>query len=108
MTDYERVGENLIVFLPKELDHHTSVQLKEDTDMCLKEAAASRLILSFEKTEFMDSAGIGVILYRYKKMKEKGGEVALYGASPRIQRLLKISGIGRIIRTYDTKDQALR
>ena len=46
----------------------------------------------------MDSAGIGVLLGRYKRMRELGGEVVVTGEDQRIERILKISGIYQIIR----------
>ena len=45
----------------------------------------------------MDSTGIGVLMGRYKRMKECGGQVQVYGVNERIGRILKISGIYKII-----------
>ncbi len=56
------------------------------------------MVFDFTKTGFMDSAGIGVLLGRYKRMRELGGEVVVTGEDQRIERILKISGIYQIIR----------
>ncbi len=45
----------------------------------------------------MDSSGIGALLGRYKRMKERGGSVAVCGVDERIRRLLRISGVDRLI-----------
>ena len=72
---YEAYEDTLIIHMPKELDHHNCRKLKTDTDLMLEENCVRRIIFDFEKTEFMDSSGIGVLLNRYKEMKASRGSV---------------------------------
>ena len=94
---YRVEGQTLWIILPKELDHHSSRFLKENTEQILKEHYIRRIIFDFSGTDFMDSTGIGVLMGRYKRMKECGGQVQVYGVNERIGRILKISGIYKII-----------
>lgn len=105
---YEVCGSNMIVHLPKELDHHNSRNLKRDTEQILDAAFINKIIFDFSNTDFMDSSGIGVLLGRYKKMSVIGGAVAVYGVNARVKRLLTMSGIYKIIREYETKEQAIK
>ena len=63
---YEIRGENLIVFLPEELDHHNSRMIMEQCDWYILANQLKNVIFNFKRTTFMDSSGIGVILGRYK------------------------------------------
>ena len=45
----------------------------------------------------MDSAGIGMIIGRYKMMKLIGGEMEIVNISPNVKRILEMSGISKII-----------
>lgn len=105
---YEADGQALIIHLPKEVDHHNCLELKYETDLLLEENYINRMVFDFSGTDFMDSSGIGVLLSRYKQMAGSGGTIALYGAGPRIMRILKIGGIHRLVSQFDTREEAVR
>ncbi len=94
---YRTAGTSLIIILPVEVDDHNCKGIAETTEEYIRNRVVKRMIFDFSKTGFMDSAGIGVLLGRYKRMKELGGEVAVTGEDQRIERILKISGIYQII-----------
>ena len=96
-TSFERTRDALIVRLPREVDHHSSQGLKEVTESYVTAGQVQCIIFDFSRTEFMDSTGIGILLGRSKFMRAMGGTIALSNVSDRIQRILKIAGIYRII-----------
>ena len=104
---YEAYEDTLIIHMPKELDHHNCRKLKTDTDLMLEENCVRRIIFDFEKTEFMDSSGIGILLNRYKQMAGSGGKVTLYGVNAQIGRILAIGGIHRLMEHFDSKEAAI-
>ena len=104
---YEAYEDTLIIHMPKELDHHNCRKLKTDTDLMLEENRVRRIIFDFEKTEFMDSSGIGVLLNRYKEMKASRGSVCYCRASSRVRRLMELSGICRLMEGYESREQAV-
>lgn len=105
--DYEASGHTLVIHLPKELDHHNCRNLRYETDLLLAENFVSRVVFDFSKTVFMDSAGVAVLLNRYKQMQGSGGLVTLYGAGPQVKRILKVGGISGLIQSYDSKEEAM-
>ena len=104
---YETRGQILIIHLPRDLDHHNCRKLKTDTDLMLEENCVRRIIFDFEKTEFMDSSGIGILLNRYKQMAASRGTVTYYGAGPRVVRILEMGGLVRLIRGFKDRESAL-
>lgn len=90
---YRVEGQTLWIVLPPELDHHSSRFLKEHTEQILREHYIRRIVFDFSGTTFMDSTGIGVLMGRYKRMRDCGGTVELYGVGERIGRILKMSGL---------------
>lgn len=46
----------LTVAMPKELDHHSALGLKAETDMLIGAYHVRRLVFDFSETEFMDSS----------------------------------------------------
>lgn len=104
---YEAEGQALIIHLPKELDHHNCTGLKYETDLILSENYINRIVFDFTTTRFMDSSGIGILLNRYKQMALSGGTVAIYGAGTQALRILKMGGILKLMKLYDSKEAAV-
>ena len=65
----------LTAVLSGEIDHHTAQGMREEIDFTVNQSKPKKLILSFEHVGFMDSAGIGLIIGRYKLMESLGGEL---------------------------------
>lgn len=97
----------LVVTLCGELDHHTAKSVKNLVEEVIKNRGVSNLIFDFTNLTFMDSSGIGVVVGRYKLVSSIGGKVAIVNTSSAVDRLLTMSGIKKIISTYDTVDSAI-
>ncbi len=54
----------------------------------------------------MDSSGLGVILGRYKQIKQIGGEMVVCAISPAVKRLFDMSGLFKIIRFEQSEQRA--
>ena len=104
---YELKDNSLRVMVPKELDHHSSIDLRSQTDMLLQTYHVKNLVFDFKDTEFMDSSGIGVIIGRYKLIKALGGTVNVVCANRQMDRLMTMSGLKKLIDVYSDLDQAI-
>ena len=91
-------GTNLTIHMPKELDHHNAEEIKREADRLLGTRNIRSIIFDFEKTSFMDSSGIGVIIGRTKKLKYfNDSSVSVCNMSDRVDKLLKCAGIYTIV-----------
>ena len=90
-------GTNLTIHMPKELDHHHAEEIKKEADHLLETRNIRSIIFDFEKTSFMDSSGIGIIIGRYKKISYFGGKVFVINTDTRIKTSLMICGLHKII-----------
>ena len=93
---YKNQNGDLKISLCGELDHHNANAIREALDRLILEQNFKKLIFNFEKLTFMDSTGIGVLLGRYKKLKERAISVYVENAVGSIDKLLKLSGIYNI------------
>lgn len=102
MKDIFRVeGEILRIMVPKELDHHNCIAIRETADLIIMQENISEILFDFQNTEFMDSSGIGVMVGRYKNMKCLGGTVAAIHANQRIKKIFLLSGLSKMIMIYE-------
>lgn len=69
--------------------------------MRMEQRQPGMVIFDFTNTVFMDSAGIGMLLARYKELSITGGSVYITGERDRIQRILRMSGIYTIMKHVD-------
>ncbi|MNI28515.1 Anti-sigma F factor antagonist [compost metagenome] len=90
-----------------ELDHHTADDVRLRMDEEIARGDCRHLILSLELLQFMDSSGLGVILGRYKLIKQKGGKMVVCGMNPSVYRLFEMSGLFKIMSTYENESTAL-
>jgi stage II sporulation protein AA (anti-sigma F factor antagonist) len=98
----------LCIRLGGELDHHTANELRELASKAIEEDDIRHIVLNLERLTFMDSSGLGVILGRYKQIKQLHGEMVVCAISPAIERLFDMSGLFKIIRLEQTEQFALQ
>ena len=98
---YEVQENCLTIYLPGDLDHHNSEEIKREADRLIERGHVRYVIFDFSETEFCDSSGIGVIMGRYKKICMFGGEVWAAHANERIRKILKMSGATKIMQIYE-------
>lgn len=104
MQKYCELKEDcLMVYVPRELDHHEANQLKQEADLMIQAYHVKRLIFDFTGTEFMDSSGIGVIIGRCRNMSYSGGSVSAQNLNGRLKKIFMVSGLHKLIETSRTE-----
>ena len=94
-------GTTLTIHLPSEVDHHSSEQIRKEADRLIQSRNIRCILFDFEQTAFMDSSGIGMLRGLYKMMRFLGGTVTAIRVSERMQRILTMSGIYKVIDIYE-------
>jgi stage II sporulation protein AA (anti-sigma F factor antagonist) len=106
--EMEIKADVLCIRLSGELDHHSADELREKASTVIDRKEIHHIVLNLEHLTFMDSSGLGVILGRYKQIKQVQGEMVVCAISPAIQRLFDMSGLFKIIRLEPTEKFALQ
>lgn len=107
MGSFEVSNGVMIYYLPQELDHYAADKIKRKSEIVFEQEEIRYLIFDFEKTEFMDSSGIGLITGRFRKVHDKGGCVYVINVSPALDKVLTMSGIYRIVEKSDSKEKII-
>lgn len=90
-------GNCLMVYVPRELDHHFAQQITSEVDRELQQGDIRQLVFDFSDTTFMDSSGIGMLMGRYKLLHYSGGRVSAIHVNDRVNRIMRLSGIYKYI-----------
>lgn len=67
----------------------------------------SRLVIDMSGVDFLDSAGLGMIVYVYGMLSEKGGVMRLCGVSPRIASVFKLTKTNAFLIVDDCRETSL-
>lgn len=104
-----RTGNRLLVRLIGELDLEMAAAF---TAAVQHELASSHriqhLVLDLRGVTFIDSAGVGALIGRYKDIRRRGnGQVVAFGSRPQVRRILEFTGLLRLMAVADSQKQAL-
>ena len=98
-----RDGGVITAYVSGEIDHHNAKSARRRIDRELETSSPEELILDLSAVSFMDSSGLGVVLGRYKLLKERGGSMRIRGASRPVGRILKMAGVYALLGQQDAE-----
>ena len=96
-TVYQNEDKSLTLKITEELDHHTVEKIRRRADYEIERYIPRKVILDFNSVSFMDSAGIGLILGRYKNISILGGKLEVVNVSKQVIKILNMSGLSKLI-----------
>lgn len=103
----ETRDNHLIAHFYGELDHHLTKGARKDIDRKYQDNDIRNIIFNFSNLTLMDSSGIGLVMGRYKNVVEKKGKVMIISSNVYIDRIIKMSGLLKIIDVYSDLNSAL-
>ena len=101
-VNFTVINRTLLIELNSELDHHNSEYVRRKADNIIDGQAIKNIIMDFNNVSFMDSSGIGVVMGRYKKIVFNKGRIVVVNVNKNVDRILKMSGLYRLVDKYDT------
>lgn len=104
---FQKKVNTLVVDLIGELDHHYADLIRTKIDDRIDRDDISNVVLNFGEVTFMDSSGIGAIVGRYKKIKNKKGKLCITNSRDNVSKVLELSGLLKVIDYYDDVTEAL-
>ena len=95
-TKYIEKDKLLRLELLEEIDHHEVEKIRRKADDEIARFLPRKVIFDFNNVSFMDSAGIGMVLWRYKMINMLGGTLEMENVSTPLRKIFEMSGITKI------------
>jgi anti-anti-sigma factor len=95
-----------IVLLEGELDTNTSPQAEAHLNE-LRANGIQKILLNFEKLEFISSAGLRVLLATAQTLKKDGGELRVCNLNPEVKEVFDISGFSTLLMVFENEAEGL-
>ena len=92
-------GRWTVMTVTGELDLHTAPALDEQITAATRSGV--HLALDLHGVEFLDSSALGVMVVALKRLRERGGDLAVVGASGSPAKVLSITGLDRLLTVVD-------
>ena len=97
----------LILKVTEEIDECTAQKIRRKADYEIERYMPRKVIFDFNSVTFMDSAGIGLIIGRYRITNTLGGTVEIANVTDSIRRVLELSGLLKIIKITELEEMAV-
>lgn len=94
-------NEHTVLSLDGEFDASALHQHRDALNK-LVDAAREGVVVDLQCTQFMDSAGVGALVFFFKRLEGKGRQFCLAGLSGQPLKLAQLLRIEQTIRSYST------
>ena len=94
---YKKEDRTLLMEITEEIDHHEVEKIRRKADNEIERYMPRKVVFDFGNVSFMDSAGIGMVLGRYKMIKMLGGNLEMVNVAPKLRKIFEMSGVTKII-----------
>jgi anti-sigma B factor antagonist len=96
------------------LDLDGSVRLGEEESQLrdavknLLAAGRTKILLNLDRVDYIDSSGIGALVYSFTTVRRNDGRLKMLRLSQRVNDILTLTKLLSVFETYDDEDEAIR
>ena len=103
LNETYKINNDFIIKLHGSFDADTVKEMKDDIEAYSK--YSSNIIFDLEQVPFIDSSGIGAIVFLYKRMVAKGCSVSVTGLTQQPLELFQMLFLDKTINCYPNVDR---
>jgi anti-anti-sigma factor len=96
-----------VVRLEGNLDTNTSSEAQDTLNKLIDEGA-SKILVNFDKVDFVSSSGLRILLATAKRLSGTGGNLRISNLNETVTEVFEISGFSTILSVFPTEDEALQ
>jgi len=102
----KKSGDVTAISFSGRLDAYSANEAEKKLD-ALIEGGQIKLVINFEKLEYISSSGLRVFLAELKKVRKLQGDIKLSCMKPQIKEVFDIAGFTQLFNIYDTDNAAV-
>ena len=66
-----------------------------------------QVLVNFEGVSYLDSAGVGAVVWKYVSLRRQGGALKLLNLKPRSHRVLTTTKLLTVLENFDSESEAV-
>lgn len=97
--------DKLLIFkITEDIDDCSVQKIRRRADYEIERYMPRKVVFDFNSVTFMDSAGIGLLIGRYKFTNMIGGKLEVANLTQSVKKIFEMSGILRLIPVTDLQE----
>lgn len=93
-----------VISVSGDLDVVGGPELRQEVVAAVADGAVC-LILDLSGVEFIDSFGLGVVIGSLKRVRQRGGDLAVVCPEPRVRRVFELCDLDRVLPLHTSLDE---
>jgi anti-sigma B factor antagonist len=106
--DYKKNENSIIVYIDSPLDLWNSPGIQKNLSNIIDEFSHYNFILNMANMEYMNSAGLGMLIIFSKKVESNHRSLKVSNLNKEVKKVIHILGADDIIDIYETEEEALK
>lgn len=105
----EEKNGDVLVIRPAEprLDSSVSSEFKTELLRIFEQESARHVLIDLAKVEYVDSSGLGALLFGHRHAQSASGVLKLVNLNPKVRTLIAIANLGEILESFDDEATAI-
>ena len=95
-----------VIDITGQLDAFTTAETKAEFKTLIDDRHY-KLVLNFEKVDYVNSTGIGAVLLAAQQVRKKKGDLKIFGMKADIRKVFDLVGASKILDISETEQEAL-
>jgi anti-sigma B factor antagonist len=96
-----------VVILSGGLTLGTSLKIADSQIQAAIEDGVTKMVIDLTDVEYVDSAGLGMLMYAYGLLNDKKGVLRLCGVTPRVLSLLRMTKTDTFLPIDPSRDESV-
>ncbi|MGD0730094.1 MAG: STAS domain-containing protein [Terracidiphilus sp.] len=96
-----------VVVLDGPMTLGSSLKLADTQIQTVIADGATRIVIDLTGVDYVDSAGLGMLVFTYGSLNEKGGSLRLCGVAARVMSLLKLTKTDTFLAIDKDRDESV-
>ena len=106
--EHRTEGSVSVITTEGNLTIHVIDQLNKYLKPFLSDATVTGVVINLEKSAFIDSTGLGVLVNVFKSLNARGATLVLCHMNPKFMEILENVGLAQLLKITDNEENALK
>ncbi len=107
-TKTQQIGDVMVVEVSGRLHIGNSLTYTENAISRLIEDGTRKMVIDLTQLQYIDSSGLGMLIFCGGRMEQSGGQMRIAGASGTVARVFEIAHANRVLQFDPDLDSACR
>lgn len=97
----------VVVILSGGLTLGTSLKIADSQIQATIEGGVTKMVIDLTDVDYIDSAGLGMLMYAFGVLNDKKGSIRLCGVAPRVMSLLQMTKTDTFLPMDKSRDESI-